>query len=117
MEVLYLIDFFVMLSAINRTVNMSLAVYNNYLLYLLTAFLGISVILYISKRVRLKSLSYIGRNTLILFVIHGVWIEVYKMLLGHTGISLHDMYNLYCYIGTIVVLICSFISLLALRRI
>ena len=108
---------FVMLSMVNKTVNMSLAVYNNYLLYLLTALLGISVIIYISKRVRLKSLKYIGKNTLILFAIHGVWIEVYKILLGHIGISLHDMYNLYCYVGTIVVLICSFISLLALKRI
>lgn len=56
---------FVALSVVNRTVNMSLAVYNNYLLYLLTAFWGITVIIYISKRVRLKLLSYIGRNTLI----------------------------------------------------
>ena len=108
---------FVALSVVNRTVNMSLAVYNNYLLYLLTAFLGITVIIYISKRVRLKLLSYIGRNTLILFAIHGVWIEAYKMSLGNIGISLHDMYGLYCYVGTIVILICSFISFLALRRI
>lgn len=108
---------FVVLSVVNRTVNMSLAVYNNYLLYLLTVFLGITVIIYISKRVRLKSLSYIGRNTLILFAIHGVYVEVYKMSLEYTGISLHDMYSMYCYVGTIVVLACSFISLLALRRI
>lgn len=108
---------FVALSVVNRTVNMSLAVYNNYLLYLLTAFLGITVIIYISKRVRLKLLSYIDRNTLILFAIHGVWIEAYKMSLGNIGISLHDMYGLYCYVGTIVILICSFISFLALRRI
>ena len=108
---------FVALSVLNKTVNMSLAVYNNYLLYLLTALSGISVIIYISKRVRFKSLSYIGRNTLILFAIHGVWIEVYKMSLAKIDISLHDMYGLYCYVGTILVLIFSFFSLLSLRRI
>ena len=140
---------FVVLSVANRTVNISLVVYNNYfqfsphkitdfiaispiinqlvcyvfssnsryLLFLLTVFCGISAIIYICKRVRLKSLSYISRNTLILFAIYGVWIEAYKKSLGHIGVSLHDMYGLYCYIGTVVVLAYFSVSLLALRRV
>lgn len=108
---------FIALSVLNRTVNMSLAVYNTYILFLLTAFLGISIIIYISKRICLKPLDFIGKNTLILFAIHGVWIDIYKMLINNVGLSLHDMFGLYCYIGTIVVLIFSFISFLVLKRI
>ncbi len=108
---------FIVLSIVNRTVNMSLAVYNNYLLYLFTAFLGISIVIYISKRIHLKFLSYMGKNTLILFAIHGVWIQVYKMLLNNISISLHDMCGLYCYVGTVVVLVCSLGSYWILKKI
>lgn len=70
------------LSTINGNVDMNGNSYNNYFLFILSAFLGIFVCIIISQAMGLyKITSYIGKNTLVIFTLHGIAFSVFKGIL------------------------------------
>lgn len=106
---------FIIIAYINRTVNMSMAVYNNFLLFVFTSICGIYGILCLCSRLHIIILRYIGEHSLIIFATHGVWILVYRIIakqLVDANISKVVYYN----IGILFVLFCSILSYCFLRK-
>lgn len=73
---------FILFALNNKTVNTSLPVYNNFMLFAMTALLGITITFYLSHRLGNKFMAFVGRNSLIIFSIHWVWLRIYAFLIS-----------------------------------
>lgn len=103
-----------LLAVYNRTVNVSIPVYNNYVLFLVCALLGIMSVYYISAKLGNGVISFLGRNSLIIFAIHGIWLQVYSYLISiicnQPILYMRNMPIWACMIGGLFVLMASVLS-------
>ena len=92
---------------LNGYVNISTPQFNNLLLYVVNAVAGSYVIFSLSGYKWPNFIGWIGKNSLIIFAMHSVWITIYSVLiaymLGFQSIYTMRMPLLYGLIGAIVV--------------
>lgn len=105
----------------NKTVNVSLYTYNDFFLFLFTSMVGIIVTLRVSTTIHSRALNFIGRNSLIMYGIHGVWIQLFGYFLTRIlGNQMRPQVNIpipYCLIGGLLVITLSALSFIALNRV
>ena len=102
---------FLYISYLNKTVNIAIPVYNNFIFYLISAFLGIFLTFVISQWRWLVFFDFFGKNSLYIFATHAIWIKVYTLIIGnifncHYEAMINIPYPL-CIIGTIFVICLS----------
>lgn len=66
----------------NGMVNIAVPVYNNPLFYFITSLLGTLLVLYVCKFSCTKYFEFFGRNSLVIFAMHGFWLILYERLLS-----------------------------------
>lgn len=102
---------FIPLVALNRGVNISTPVYNDFVLFVATATIGIVLTLVICRMRYLSFLEFFGKNSLIIFCMNSLWCEIYCMVLSKiTGIQYIAMDNVplhFALLGTVFVLLIS----------
>lgn len=107
------------LSVYNGPVDMNENHYGNYFLFLASAICGIGMIVLISKMIKSNNLiGFIGKNTLVIFTLHGVAISINKGILKFVfGVNLNIFdqnifLNMLLAIAVITVLlpVCVFIN-------
>ena len=114
---------FLLLAISNKTVNLSIPVYNDYAIYLITALFGVLITFWVSclSFSHNRVLSFLGRNSLIIFCTHKIWIVVFVRLLNSfTGLHyvyMNNIPNHYCIIGCFFVLLLSVPTVLLIRPI
>ena len=74
---------FLYVAYLNRTVNIAIPVFNNFILYLASAILGIYLTLAISQWPGLKIFDFFGKNSLFIFATHSIWIKVYVLIISN----------------------------------
>lgn len=78
-------------SFLNTTVDMFSLVYNNYFYYYLSAVFGIVFCITLSKLIKYSNtLSYIGKNTILIFAFHTNMFVIINFILGY----IRDTYNI-----------------------
>lgn len=104
----------IVLAVMNKTVNISTPIYNNYLVYLLNAIIGIYIVYSFSNRIKSKPLEFIGRNSLILFAVHGIWLRAYSIILtivlGEKVMFMENIPHWLCIPGCVFVLLMSVLT-------
>ena len=113
---------FIMTALSNKTVNISIPVYNDYSFFLITASLGIVITLWVSGQRFLKNsrfLSFLGENSLIIFCTHKIWIVVFvkiiNLLTNAQFMYMVDLPNTYCILGGLFVIVVSIPTVYVIR--
>ena len=81
-SLLILLPIFLLLAVLNRTVNIAIPSFNDFMIYILCSLYGTLAVLFISKSKCLKVINYMGRRSLVVFSVHAFWIAVYVKLLN-----------------------------------
>ena len=119
--VFFLVAVLVNTSFNSLSVNISTPIYNDYGLYCIGAILGIIIVFWLSNKTNSKFLEFLGRNSLILFAVHGIWLRVYSLIFSYIsgeGFQLVDnIPHLYVLPGCLFVLMMSLISFYCLKGI
>lgn len=110
-KIIVLAVLFIPLVALNRGVNISTPVYNDFVLFVATAAIGIVLTLAICRLRYLSFLEFFGRNSLIIFCMNSLWCEVYCMVLskitGKQYIAMENVPLHFALLGTVFVLLIS----------
>lgn len=117
-----IIAVFLLLAVSNKTVNLSIPVYNDYAIYFITSLLGIIITFWLSGLSLLSNnslLSFCGKYSLIIFCTHKIWINIFVKILNlvteRQYVTMNNIPNLYCIIGGIIVLFLSIPTVLLIR--
>lgn len=85
------------------------------------ALMGITVTIWLSRKLQFRFLEFLGRNSLILFAVHGVWLRGYSYLLSLvTREHYKHMINIpdiYCFVGLFFVAFMAIVTFYLLRGI
>jgi fucose 4-O-acetylase-like acetyltransferase len=81
--VLYTFPLFVVLVFLNRTVNLAIPVYNDFLVYMFCALYGTLMTMQISTYKLPRFIDYLGEHSLIVFSLHAIWITAFVTILNH----------------------------------
>ena len=96
-------------------------VFNDFYLYLAGAIIGIIITMWFSNRINSRFLEFLGRNSLILFAIHGIWLRGYAFLLsyimGEKYMCMKNIPHILCIPGLIFVLVMSVITYFCIKDI
>lgn len=96
-------------SIFNSQVDMLIGQYGNYFIFIIVAFLGISLICFLAKIIDNKSLQFLGQNSLYIFAFHQVFLglgrEIWKIVYPNTNIDI---------LGQSTILIGLFLSIFAI---
>lgn len=79
-QLIIVIPIWAYLALQNKTVNIAVPVYNNYAIFIICAFLGIYIVFLLSKFTYGELFSFWGRNSLIIFATHGIWLYLFSMM-------------------------------------
>ncbi len=79
---LILLPIFLFLAVLNRTVNIAIPSFNDFMIYLFCSLYGSLAVLFVSKWKWLKVVNYMGRRSLAIFSVHAFWIAVYVKLIN-----------------------------------
>ena len=105
---------FLVLSIMNKTINISEPVYNDGLIFLLCAVYGTFFVLLISTYRMPRFIEYLGKNSLIVFSLHAIWIfiftDVLNRILGTSYAPMVDMPLHYVLLGGVIVIIMTSLS-------
>ncbi len=103
--------FVLLITYINGMVNVSIPTYGNYILFLVGAIAGITMVFWLSSFNFLRFLDYFGKNSLIIFCLHQIPIALFTLLANHflqsTIRPIVNMPIYLCIIGTLFVMIFS----------
>lgn len=114
--VLYLTPLFLVLVFLNRTVNLAVPTYNDFFIYLFCALFGTLMTLQISTYKFPIIIEFLGKNSLVVFSMHAIWIGIYTDLLNKfLGSSYEPMVNIpfiYVLIGGVIVTVMTALSTL-----
>lgn len=75
-----IIPFWFYISLLNGNVNIASPVYNNYFLFVLGALSGIVMVFLLSKFDFMNFSTFWGKNSLIIFATHGIWLYVFRKI-------------------------------------
>lgn len=94
----------------NGWVNIGVPQYNNFFYYIFFSLSGVIFVLILSLWVKnSKILKFIGRNSMIIFSLHGVFIKIYELILkkivGYPVVGGNNMNLIQSIIGTLFVLL------------
>ena len=81
-NILLLFPLFLILAVLNKTVNLAVPKYNDFFVYMFCALFGTLVTLQISTYKIPHFIEYLGRNSLIVFSLHAIWIGIFTDLLN-----------------------------------
>lgn len=112
--VLFLLPVFLILVVLNRTVNLAVPVYNDFFVYLFCALFGTIMTLQISTYRMPRFIEYLGKNSLIVFSLHAIWIfiftDILNRILGTTYAPMVDMPHHYVLISGVIVILMTALS-------
>ena len=112
--VLLLVPVFLVLVVLNRTVNLALPTYNDFFVYLFCALFGTLMTLQISTYRMLRFIEYLGKNSIIVFSLHAIWIfiftDILNKILGTSCAPMVVMPYYYVLIGGVIVVIMTALS-------
>lgn len=112
--VLLLVPVFLVLVVLNRTVNLAVPTYNDFFVYLFCALFGTLMTLQISTYRMPRFIEYLGKNSLIVFSLHAIWIfiftDILNKILGTSYAPMVDMPYYYVLIGGVIVVIMTALS-------
>ena len=107
--VFLLLPVFLVLVVLNRTVNLAVPTYNDFFVYLFCALFGTLMTLQISTYRMPCFIEYLGKNSLIIFSLHAIWIFVFTDILnrnlGTSYAPMVDMPNHYVLMGGAIVIV------------
>ena len=102
---------FLVLAMFNKTVNIAVPCYNDYVLYMVCELLGIYITAVLADFSACKPFTFFGKNSLVIFSTHGMSLAAYAYLLEVLlGRPIHYMENIpdvWCVVGGIVVMLLS----------
>lgn len=105
---------FLLLVLLNKTINVSVPVYNDFFVYLFCALFGTLMTLQISTYRMPRFIEYLGKNSLIVFSLHAIWIfiftDILNRILGTTYAPMADMPHHYVLIGGVIVILMTALS-------
>lgn len=120
-SIIILVILLLIVAISNKTVNISVPVFNDFYLYLAGAIIGIIITMWFSNRINSRFLEFLGRNSLILFAIHGIWLRGYAFLLsyimGEKYMCMKNIPHILCIPGLIFVLVMSVITYFCIKDI
>lgn len=106
----------------NKTVNVSIPVYNDYAIFFISASLGIFITLWVSGLNILnhsRILSFFGENSLVIFCTHKIWIVVFvkilNLLTNNQYMYMVDLPNSYSILVGLLVLVVSIPTVYVIR--
>lgn len=112
--IILLLPVFLLFVVLNRTVNLAVPAYNDFFVYLFCALFGILMTLQISTYRMPRFIEYLGKNSLIVFSLHAIWISIFtdilNRILGTTYAPMVDMPLHYVLIGGIIVTMLTLLS-------
>ena len=96
-----------MLVFLNRTVNLAVPIYNDFLVYMICALYGTIMTLQIATYKLPLLIEYIGKNSLVVFSLHSIWINIFVGLLnnnlGTSYVPMVDIPFYYVLVGGVIV--------------
>lgn len=95
--------FYIALS--NRTVNVAVPTYNNYVLFLLGALMGTYLVFLLSKFKFMNFSAFWGRNSLIIFATHGIWLYTLSMIEPNFNFTSQIQYNCFYTMASVAIII------------
>ena len=112
--VLLSLPVFLVLVVLNRTVNLAVPAYNDFFIYLFCALYGTLMTLQISTYKMPRFIEYLGKNSLIVFSLHAIWIfistDLLNRILGTSYAPMVDMPHHYVLLGGVIVIIMTALS-------
>lgn len=80
---IFILPIFILLVIFNRTVNIAVPVYNDFFVYLICSLYGTIMTLQISTYKMSKFIEYIGKQSLIVFSLHAIWITTFVQVINN----------------------------------
>ena len=105
---------FILLSLLNKTINISVPVYNDGIVFLICALYGTMLVLTISCHRMPKLIEYLGKNSLVVFSLHAIWItmvtEAFNYLFGTSYIPMENLPIHLVLVGGVIVIAMTVLS-------
>ena len=107
LQLIVLVPLWFYIALSNRTVNVAVPVYNNYILFLLGALLGTYIVFLVSKFKFVNFVAFWGRNSLIIFATHGIWLYVCRVIEPYFELSYQsEFYCFYSVASVAIIILC-----------
>lgn len=106
---LFLIPIFIVLSILNKTVNIAMPLYNNYVLFMVCALSGIFITAVAADKSICRPFSFFGQRSLTIFSTHGFNIIMFTYFLG--GIldqpmrRMENIPDVWCFVGGVILIL------------
>ena len=93
---------FLILAIYNKTVNIAVPCFNNIVIYFICALLGTVLTLYIASKINSSYILWLGRNSLIIFILNGPISMIVSRILNHYIPPVVPMVNVSDYMAVFV---------------
>lgn len=102
---------FLLLVVLNKTINVAVPSYQDFFVFLICSFFGIALTMYVANYKMPSMIRYLGKNSLIVFSLHGLWIKIiidlYNFFMGTSYRPMVDLpYEMAAIIGAFVIFMC-----------